>query len=83
MPGNQNRTLRYVGGAAAAGLAALSLIYHDRAIFDEVREGIKEQPGWPLVGNLPLLLSWKDRIHDFLLMGFTELDELTLYVSYV
>ncbi|PHZ08608.1 uncharacterized protein RHIMIDRAFT_241368 [Rhizopus microsporus ATCC 52813] len=49
MPGNQNRTLRYVGGAAAAGLIALSLIYHDRAIFDEVREGIKTQPGWPLV----------------------------------
>ncbi|RCH94663.1 hypothetical protein CU097_002244 [Rhizopus azygosporus] len=81
MPGNQNRTLRYVGGAAAAGLTALSLIYHDRAIFDEVREGIKTQPGWPLVGNLPLLLSWKDRIHDFLLMGFTELDELTLTMS--
>lgn len=78
---NRNPIARYVGGAALVGVAALALIYHDRAVFDEHREDIKTQPGWPLVGNLPILLQWKDRIHEFLLEGFTSLDETTLWVS--
>lgn len=75
---HRNPIYRYVGGAAAAGIALLAAIYHDRAVFDENREGIKTQPGWPLVGNLPLLLQYREKMHDFLLEGFTRLDELTL-----
>lgn len=75
---NRNPITRYIGGAALAGVTALAIIYHDRAVFDERREDIKTQPGWPLVGNLPILLQWKDRIHEFLLEGFTSLDETTL-----
>lgn len=72
---------RYLGGAAVGGLFVLSLIYNDRAVFDEKRKDIKTQGGWPLVGNLPLLIQWKDRMHDFLLNGFNELNEQTLTMS--
>ncbi|KAI8146652.1 cytochrome P450 [Fennellomyces sp. T-0311] len=77
----RNPITRYVGGAALAGVTLLAAYYHDRAIFDENREGIKTQPGWPLVGNLPIILQYKDQIHDFLLEGFTALGDLTLTLS--
>ena len=79
-PQQRNPVARYVGGATLATITLLAAYYRDRAIFDEHREGIKTQSGWPLVGNLPLLLQYKDQIHDFLLEGFTALDDLTLYV---
>ncbi|KAI9490196.1 cytochrome P450 [Zychaea mexicana] len=68
---------RYVGGAALAGITLLAAYYHDRAIFDENREGITTQAGWPLVGNLPILLRYKDQIHDFLFESFQLLEEQT------
>lgn len=73
-----NPIFQYMGGAALAGVAVLGAIYNDRAVFDERRKGIKTQSGWPLVGNLPLLIQYKDQMHDFLLAGFNELDEMTL-----
>lgn len=73
-----NPIAKYIGGTALAGLTILSAIYNDRAVFDPVREGVKTQSGWPLVGNLPVLIQYKDQIHDFLLESFTRLDELTL-----
>ncbi|CAO0792861.1 unnamed protein product [Mucor circinelloides] len=81
MSSTSNPMLSYVGGAAIAGLAALTAIYNDRAVFDPKREGIKTQSGWPLVGNLPVLIQYKEKIHDFLLEGFTQLDEMTLTMS--
>ncbi|CDH48255.1 cytochrome p450 [Lichtheimia corymbifera JMRC:FSU:9682] len=77
----QSNPLAYIGGAAVAGVTALAAIYHDRAVFDEVRKDVVTQPGWPLVGNLPVLLQWKDKLHEFLLEGFTSLDEQTLTMS--
>lgn len=81
MSTNSNPIYQYIGGAALAGIGVLSAIYHDRAVFDSNREGIKTQKGWPLVGNLPVLIQYKDKIHDFLMEGFTQLDELTLTMS--
>jgi hypothetical protein len=78
MTTKSNPIAKYVGGTALAGLTILSVIYNDRAVFDPVREGVKTQSGWPLVGNLPILIQNKDKIHDFLLESFAELDELTL-----
>lgn len=68
-------TTNYVGGAALAALGTLAAIYHDRAVFDARRQDIVTQPGWPLVGNLPIILQWKDYIHDFLVEAFTFLNE--------
>ncbi|CDS12727.1 hypothetical protein LRAMOSA04912 [Lichtheimia ramosa] len=74
-------TTNYVGGAALAALGTLAAIYHDRAVFDARRQDIVTQPGWPLVGNLPIILQWKDYIHDFLVEAFTFLNESNITVS--
>jgi hypothetical protein len=74
----ESNTFRFISGAALAGVGLLSAIYNDRAVFDPKRPGIKTQSGWPLVGNLPLLVQNKDKMHDFLLAGFNELDDMTL-----
>lgn len=73
-------TAKYIGTGALATVSLLACIYNDRAVFDERRAGIKTQAGWPLVGNLPILMEYLMRIHDFLLEGFTRLDDLTLLV---
>lgn len=73
-----NSIFQYVGGATVATVTLLGLIYNDRAVFDERREGIKTQAGWPLIGSLPLLIQYKHQMHDFLLEGFNQLNELTL-----
>lgn len=65
----------YAGGVALAVLGTLAAIYHDRAVFDARRKDIVTQPGWPLVGNLPIILQWQDMIHDFLVEAFTFLNE--------
>ncbi|KAI8047135.1 cytochrome P450 [Gilbertella persicaria] len=78
---HSNPFYRYLGGATTAGIAILALVYNDRAVFDSAREGIKTQPGWPLIGNLSLLIQHKNKIHDFLLAGFNQLDELTITMS--
>ncbi|KAI9318806.1 cytochrome P450 [Dichotomocladium elegans] len=70
---NNNPLTKYVGGFALAGITLLAAIYHDRAVFDEVRQDVKTQSGWPLVGNLPALLQWKDKLHDFLQENFTHM----------
>lgn len=71
-------TAKYIGTGAVATLSLLACIYNDRAIFDSNRPGIKTQTGWPLVGNLPILMEHLMRIHDFLQECFTRLDDLTL-----
>lgn len=71
-------TARYIGTGAVATISLLACIYNDRALFDSKRPGIKTQAGWPLVGNLPIIVEYLMRFHDFLLEGFTRLDELTL-----
>lgn len=65
----------YAGVVALAALGTLAAIYHDRAVFDARRQDIVTQPGWPLVGNLPIILQWKDMIHEFLVEAFTFLNE--------
>lgn len=69
---------RYGAKGALATFSILACIYHDRAIFDEKRSDIKTQAGWPLVGNLPIVLEYLTRFHEFLLEAFTRLDDTTL-----
>jgi fatty acid omega-hydroxylase len=69
---------KYLGLGALATTSVLALIYNDRAIFDSPREGIKTQAGWPLVGNLPIIVEFRERFHEFLMEGFARLDDLTL-----
>ncbi|KAI8980884.1 cytochrome P450 [Pilobolus umbonatus] len=78
---SSNSAFTYASGAALASLAALSLVYHDRALFDSPRKDIKTQAGWPIVGNLPLLIQYKDVFHDFLVAGFAQMDGMTLTLS--
>ena len=67
-------------GASAAVVAGLALKYPDRALFDEQRNDIAHKKGWPLLGALPALLANKEKMHEFMLSGFTVLDSLTTYV---
>ncbi|KAI9337428.1 cytochrome P450 [Pilaira anomala] len=73
--------LQYIGGAALAGLTVLGAIYNDRAVFEETRKGIKALPGSPLVGSILMIAQNKHKLHDFLLEGFNQMDELTLTMS--
>lgn len=68
-------------GASAAVITALAIKYPDRALFDENRPNIASKGGWPIVGALPSILSNADRMHEFLLTGFTHLQALTTYVD--
>ncbi|CEI92088.1 hypothetical protein RMCBS344292_06361 [Rhizopus microsporus] len=68
-------------GLSAAVLTALAIKYPDRAVFDEHREGIAYKKGWPLLGGLPAILSNADKLHDFFMKGFTEMDSLTTTAS--
>lgn len=68
-------------GASAAVITALAIKYPDRALFDENRPNIATKGGWPILGALPSLLSNADRMHEFLLAGFTNLQALTTYVD--
>ncbi|KAI7858300.1 cytochrome P450 [Circinella umbellata] len=76
-----NPVYRYVGGAAAAGITLLAAYYHDRAVFDEHREGIICMRGYPLVGGLPDLIANKDTIHDWFTNEFGTSDVLTATMS--
>lgn len=64
-------------GLSTALLTALLIKYPDRAIFDEHREGIAYKKGWPLVGQLPAIISNAELMHEFFMNGFNELDSLT------
>ncbi|KAI9490825.1 cytochrome P450 [Zychaea mexicana] len=70
-----------VGGATAAVLGLLALKYPDRAIFDEHREGIVRQPGWPLVGGLPSIVGNKEQMHELFMAGFENTGALTTTTS--
>jgi fatty acid omega-hydroxylase len=64
-------------GASAAVVTALAIKYPDRALFDESRPDIAHKKGWPILGVLPSLLYNAERMHEFLLLGFTNLGSLT------
>ncbi|KAI7852169.1 cytochrome P450 [Circinella umbellata] len=70
-----------IGGASAAILGLLALKYPDRAIFDEHREGIPTQPGYPLVGGLPTIVRYKEKMHDLFMTGFELTGALTTTTS--
>lgn len=67
-------------GVSAAIIGVCALKYPDRAIFDEKREDIASNGGWPIVGALPAIIYNAERMHEFLLNGFTQLNTLTTYV---
>ena len=66
-----------IGGASAAILGLLAWKYPDRAVFDEHREGIVCQPGYPLVGGLPTIVRNKEKMHDLFMTGFELSGALT------
>ncbi|KAG0749659.1 hypothetical protein G6F16_003497 [Rhizopus arrhizus] len=68
-------------GLSTALLTALAIKYPDRAIFDEHREGIAYKKGWPLVGQLPVIISNAELMHEFFMNGFNDLDSLTTTAS--
>ncbi|CAO3595957.1 unnamed protein product [Absidia cylindrospora] len=70
-----------IGKAALATVVGLAAYYNDRAIFDENRKGIPYQPGLPLVGNLPLLIQYKDQIHELFLEAYHRYEALTITFS--
>ncbi|KAI8098997.1 cytochrome P450 [Halteromyces radiatus] len=74
-------TTGIIGKAALATIVGLAAYYNDRAIFDENRKGIVYQPGHPLVGNLPLLIQYKDQIHDLFLEAYHRYNALTITFS--
>ncbi|CAO3598708.1 unnamed protein product [Absidia cylindrospora] len=74
-------TASTVGKVAFATVTALAAYYNDRAIFDENREGMINYRGLPLVGNLPLLIQNKDKIHDMLLETYHQHKALTITFS--
>jgi fatty acid omega-hydroxylase len=65
-------------GASAAVITALAVKYPDRALFDTEREGIPTKKGWPIIGGLPGILLNANKVHEFLALGFTTLDSLTM-----
>lgn len=66
-----------IGGAGAAALSVLALMYPDRALFDEARPDIPQRAGYPLVGSLPDLIRNTDTFHHFALQGFENLARTT------
>ena len=78
-----NQAPQYWGQGMLAGLAALGLIYRDRAAFDEKRPGIAQEPGWPVLGNIPDILKWVPYFHEFGHEVFTRMDQLTAYVKLI
>jgi hypothetical protein len=73
---NDNLLVRTVGVSAAI-VTALALKYPDRALFDDDRVEIPHKKGWPIIGGLPALLSNAQRVHEFMLDGFTSLNTMT------
>ncbi|KAI7891571.1 cytochrome P450 [Mucor mucedo] len=68
-------------GVSAAIIGVCALKYPDRAIFDEKREDIASNGGWPIVGALPAIIYNAERMHEFLLNGFIKLNTLTTTAS--
>lgn len=72
--------LQHLGKSALAGLVGLGIVYNDRAAFDEKRPDIAQEPGWPILGNIPIILKWVPYFHEFGVEAFTRMDQLTVYV---
>ncbi|ORX57515.1 cytochrome P450 [Hesseltinella vesiculosa] len=70
-----------VGKAALATIVGLAAYYNDRAVFDENRKGIANEPGYPLIGNLPMLIQAKDSIHDLMLEVYHQRQQMTITFS--
>ncbi|KAI8369532.1 cytochrome P450 [Radiomyces spectabilis] len=76
------RATAIASGIAATALTLLAVKYPDCAVFDEHRDDIPHgKGGWPLVGALPQLVSNKEKMHEFLLENYEELNTLTLTSS--
>ncbi|KAI8376493.1 cytochrome P450 [Radiomyces spectabilis] len=75
------KALAIAGGATAAVLSLLAIKYPDRAVFDELREGVPNVPGVPLLGNLPKMLSRTDDINDWTTETFEQANALTCTAS--
>ncbi|ORX61455.1 cytochrome P450 [Hesseltinella vesiculosa] len=73
--------MKYAVGAAVAGIAALAAKYPDRAIFDEHNPDTATGIGYPLVGALPFVLNNKHRIHELMLIPYTNKGALTISSS--
>jgi hypothetical protein len=74
----KNHPILSASGTAAVVIGALATRYHDRALFHPARPDIARYPGWPLLGNLPLLIQYKDKIYDFFTEGFAEVRSPTM-----
>lgn len=66
--------LGVAGAAASAVIALLSIKYHDRPFFYEHPKGVPHAPGYPVIGSLGALLKNMDRILDYELDLYEELD---------
>lgn len=75
---SSNTTMATFGKAFLVTVAGLAAYYNDRAVFDERRPNITTEPGSPLVGNLPMLIQYKDRIHDMFLELYHKYNSLTM-----
>ncbi|KAF7721306.1 hypothetical protein EC973_004948 [Apophysomyces ossiformis] len=66
---------------AAAILTILAFRYPDRALFHEWPQHVPVKKGFPIVGSLPYIRKNKERIHDFIMGVFAELDTMTFAIS--
>ncbi|KAI7876733.1 cytochrome P450 [Lichtheimia hyalospora FSU 10163] len=73
--------LQHWGKSALAGLVGFGIVYNDRAAFDEKRPDIAQEPGWPILGNIPIILKWVPYFHEFGVEAFTRMDQLTVKMS--
>ena len=67
--------------AAAAALSLLVLKYRDQALFSRIRNDIPKVPGAPLVGSLFSFISSLEKMLDFDIKQFKDLDTMTTYVD--
>ncbi|KAI8065270.1 cytochrome P450 [Gongronella butleri] len=72
---------KYAAGAAAATVLGLTAKYHNRAIFQEHNKNTAYIDGYPLIGNLPYVIKFKDHIHDLMVNAFRMADSLTVSSS--
>ncbi|KAG2186344.1 hypothetical protein INT43_002782 [Umbelopsis isabellina] len=77
----KNHPFLSASSAAALTLGALMAAYPDRAAFHPSRKEIPRYPGWPLLGSLPLLLQYRDKIYDALQEGFERVGSPTTFLS--
>lgn len=76
----KNHPILSASSAAALAITTLAAMYPDRAVFHPLRKDITRPPGWPLVGDLPYLIQYKDKIYDFFVEGFEQGGAATMYI---